>query len=48
MFNMPGKTAEIIDRQIDDGNGNTGEFRQIANSVTYDQAANNLTVCKKV
>jgi len=48
MFNMPGKTAEILDRQIDDGNGNTGEFRQTVNSVTYDQNATNLTVCKKL
>jgi len=48
MFNMPGKTAEIIDRQVDDGNGNTGEFRQTASSVTYDQNATNLTVCKKL
>jgi len=48
MFNMPGKTAEIIDRQVDDGNGNTGEFRQTANSITYDQNATNLTVCKKL
>ena len=46
MLNMPGKTAEIIDRQIDDGNGNTGEFRQTADSITYDQDATNLEVCK--
>ncbi len=48
MLNMPGKTAEIIDRQIDDGNGNTGEFRQTANSANYDQNATDLTVCKKL
>ena len=48
MLNMPGKTAEILDRQIDDGNGNAGEFRQVANSITYDQNATNLTVCKKL
>lgn len=48
MLNMPGKTAEIIDRQVDDGNGNTGEFRQTVNSITYDQNATNLQVCKKL
>lgn len=48
MLNMPGKTAEILDRQIDDGNGNTGEFRQTANSATYDQNVTDLTVCKKL
>jgi len=48
MLNMPGKTAEILDRQIDDGNGNTGEFRQTVDSPTYDQNATNLTVCKKL
>ena len=48
MITMPGKTAEIIDRQIDDGVGNTGEFRQAADSATYDQNATNLTVCKRL
>jgi len=48
MVNMPGKIAEIIDRQIDDGDGNSGEFRQTLNSATYDQNATNLTVCKKL
>ncbi len=48
MLNMPGKVAEIIDRQVDDGNGNSGEFRQIVNSASYNQSATNLTVCKKL
>ena len=48
MLNMPGKTAEIIDRQVDDGNGNTGEFRQEADSISYNQEATDLTVCKKL
>jgi len=48
MTNMPGKTAEIIDRQVDDGVADAGDFRQTANSATYDQTATNLTVCKKL
>jgi len=48
MNRMTGKTAEIIDRQVDDGNGNTGEFRQTVNAATYSQTATNLTVCKKL
>ena len=48
MFNIPGKSAEILDRQIDDGVGNTGEFRQTVNSPTYDLNVTNLEVCKKL
>jgi len=48
MNNIPGKTAEIIDRQVDDGVANAGDFRQTANSANYDLAATNLTVCKKL
>lgn len=45
MRNIPGKAAEILDRQIDDGVGNTGEFRQ-GNTAAYDLTATNLEVCK--
>ena len=45
---MSGKIAEILDRQIDDGVGNTGEFRQTTGAVTYDQNSTNLTICKKL
>ena len=48
MFNMPTKTAEIIDRQVDDGVGDTGEFRQSGNSPTYDLDGANVTICKKL
>jgi len=48
MNNIPGKTAEILDRQVDDGNGNAGDFRQTVNSTTYNQNVSNLTVCKKL
>jgi len=45
---MSGKIAEILDRQTDDGVGNTGEFRQTTGAAAYDQNATNLTLCKKL
>jgi len=48
MRNVPGKSAEILDRQVDDGVGNTGEFRQTVNAAAYDLNATALEVCKKL
>jgi len=37
MESLQGKIGEILDRQMDDGNGNTGEVRATANAATYTQ-----------
>ncbi len=48
MQEMSGKIGEILDRQLDDGIGNTGEFTQNVNAANYDQTVSNLVLCKKL
>lgn len=48
MQDMTGKIGEILDRQLDDGVGNAGEFTQSTNAVVYNQASTALTLCKKL
>ena len=45
MDEMTGKIGEILDRQLDDGVFNTGEFRS---NNAYLQTATNLNVCKQM
>lgn len=47
MQDIQGKIGEILDRQLDDGDGNGGEFQNSSNTTTY-VLDNNYTVCKKL
>jgi len=40
MDNMQGKVGEILDRQLDDGDGNGGQFQNSANTTNYAQDTN--------
>ncbi len=47
MEDLQGKIGEILDRQLDDGDGNGGEFQNNANVTVYVQDTN-YTVIKKL
>lgn len=47
MENLQGKVGEIIDRQMDDGDGNGGEVQNSANTTAYGQNTN-YTIAKKL
>jgi len=47
MEDLQGKIGEILDRQMDDGNGNTGEVRATANAAVYAQNTN-YTIVRKL
>lgn len=40
MEDLQGKIGEILDRQLDDGNGDAGELQNSANAVVYGQTTN--------
>lgn len=40
MQNLQGKVGEILDRQLDDGDGNGGEFQNSTNTTGYNQDQN--------
>ena len=46
---MEGKIGEILDRQLDDGVANAGDFREDGSTAaTYNQTATGLTLCRKL
>ncbi|VAW63186.1 hypothetical protein MNBD_GAMMA11-2305 [hydrothermal vent metagenome] len=47
MQDIQGKVGDILDRQLDDGDGNGGEFQNSSNTTTYNLDAN-YTLCKKL
>ncbi len=47
MEGIQGKVGEILDRQLDDGDGNAGELQNSANTTAYAQDTN-YTICKKL
>jgi len=47
MQDVQGKIGEILDRQLDDGNGDGGELQNDTNTANYNQNTN-YTVCKKL
>ncbi len=47
MDDIQGKVAEILDRQLDDGDGDAGEFQNSDNTSTYAQDSN-YTIYKKL
>ena len=47
MYDDLAAVGEILDRQLDDGDGNGGEFQNSANATAYVQD-NNYTVVKKL
>jgi len=50
MQDIQGKVAEILDLQLDDGVGNTGEMQNIGGTAAYTGAEldNNFTICKRI
>jgi prepilin-type N-terminal cleavage/methylation domain-containing protein len=50
MQNIEGKIAEILDRQLDDGIGNTGEMQNDDGTANYTGAElnNSFTICKRI
>lgn len=50
MQDIQGKVAEILDLQLDDGVGNTGEMQNIGGTAAYTGAEldNDFTICKKI
>ncbi len=47
MENLQGKIGEILDRQLDDGDGDGGELQNDTNTTTYNQTLN-YTIFKKL
>lgn len=49
MQNIEGKIAEILDRQLDDGAGDSGEMQNTDSTADYTTAMNtNFTICKRI